>query len=196
LYPMTCLAHVLKTLSKEFPTLPVTIYVETLGSTAERLHSGQCDIAIVGPLIASRHDIDAEPLRPIKSVAVCAPDYPLAEHRKPLTKDDLHQANQLVLTDRSKITEGQDFGVYSPSTWRLSDIGAKHELLRAGLGWGFMPLHLVEKDLASGALVQIRIADMPSDHRSMGFAIALRPENPPGPGGRRFIELIKSETSP
>ncbi len=41
---------------------------------------------------------------------------------------------QLVLTDRSRFTEGRDFSVMSPRTWRLADLGAKHSLLREGIG--------------------------------------------------------------
>ena len=39
----------------------------------------------------------------------------------------------------------------SPKTWRLSDLAAKHAFLRAGLGWGGMPLHLVEADREAAA---------------------------------------------
>ena len=59
-----------------------------------------------------------------------------------------------MLTDRSPLTEGRDFSVVSPRSWRLADLGAKHMLLRQGLGWGNMPRHLVADDLASGRLVR------------------------------------------
>jgi hypothetical protein len=44
--------------------------------------------------------------------------------------------SQLVLTDRSKLTEGQDFGVISMKSWRLADLGAKHALLLGGCRLG------------------------------------------------------------
>ena len=47
----------------------------------------------------------------------------------------------------------------SPKTWRLSDLGAKHAFLRAALGWGGMPHHLVEADLATGTLVPLKLAE-------------------------------------
>jgi hypothetical protein len=50
---------------------------------------------------------------------------------------------------------------------------------------------VIEADLASGALVQIRLEDAPSD----GFAIAMsaiyRTDNPPGQAGRWFMERLK-----
>ena len=37
---------------------------------------------------------------------------------------------------RTELSKGQEFGVFSPSTWRLADLGAKHAFLRAGLELG------------------------------------------------------------
>jgi len=66
---------------------------------------------------------------------------------------------QLVLTDRSPMTEGRDFAVQSPRTWRLADLGAKHALLREGIGWGNMPVPMIKTDLINGTLVQLAMPD-------------------------------------
>jgi len=50
-----------------------------------------------------------------------------------------------VLTDRSPLTEGQDLGVIGSQTWRLADLGAKHMLLKEGIGWGYMPEPMVRR---------------------------------------------------
>jgi DNA-binding transcriptional LysR family regulator len=44
--------------------------------------------------------------------------------------------------------------VLSPLTWRLADLGAKRAFLKAGLGWGHMPSHMMMADIESGALVK------------------------------------------
>ena len=75
---------------------------------------------------------------------VVAPDHPLAAIEGPIETHVLHQHVQLVLTDRSALTAGRDYGVLSGRTWRLADLGAKQSMLLAGLGWGNMPAHLVE----------------------------------------------------
>ena len=97
---------------------------------------------------------------------------------------------QLVLTDRSTLTEGQDFGVFADQTWRLGDLGAKHALLLAGIGWGNMPAAMVRADLQSGRLVRLDL----SDWRGGTFTTHLlhAAGAPPGPAGRwlmqRFID--------
>jgi len=68
---------------------------------------------------------------------------------------------QLVLTDRSDLMTGRDFGVVASSTWRLADLSTKHAFLKDGIGWGGMPLHMVEKDIASGSLVVVNVDDVP-----------------------------------
>ena len=95
---------------------------------------------------------------------------------------------QLVLTDRSSLTEGRDFSVFSPRSWRLGDLGAKHELLRAGLGWGNMPEWLVKDDLEAGRLVQLDLPEAPGGLYSL-YAIT-RPDTLPGPAATWLAERL------
>ena len=99
---------------------------------------------------------------------------------------------QLVLTDRIVLSEGRDFGVLSPLTWRLADLGAKHAFLKAGLDWGHMPLHMVKGDLDSGALVRIRVRGVPRAPAMLMSAV-FRKDAPPGPAGRAFIAQLKQK---
>jgi len=88
---------------------------------------------------------------------------------------------------------GRISAVMSPRVWRLSHLGAKLAFLRAGLGFGTMPLHLVEADLASVALVQIAAEDVPSGGHMITMSAAYRTDSPPGPAGRWFIERLTQE---
>ena len=87
----------------------------------------------------------------------------------------------------------QGFGLQSARLWRLSHLGAKLAFLRAGLGFGVMPLHMIEADLASGALVQIRLEDAPAEGYVIAMSAIYRTDNPPGPAGRWFIDCLKQE---
>ena len=86
-------------------------------------------------------------------VAVAAPATQLAEHRGQVPVELLREQLQIVLSDRVDAAS-PDRGVYSRNTWRVSDHNAKHELLRAGFGWGFMPLPMVAKDLQKKRLIR------------------------------------------
>src|SRR6266550_446045 len=88
-------------------------------------------------------------------------DHPLASVKGSIAKSELTKHVQLVLTDRTSLSEGREFGVMSPQTWRLADLFAKHAFLLNGLGWGGMPLHTVQRDIAEGRLVELSIEDVP-----------------------------------
>jgi DNA-binding transcriptional LysR family regulator len=75
---------------------------------------------------------------------------------------------QIVLSERSE-KGGADQAVLSPKTWRVADIKTKHELILSGLGWGNLPLHMLEGDLARRRLVRLR----PEAWDARGFILPL-----------------------
>jgi len=98
---------------------------------------------------------------------------------------------QLVLTDRTALTEGRSYGVFSPLTWRLADLGAKHAFLRAGFGWGHMPLAMVQQDIETGELVRIRVETYHPHVPPLAMFAVYRKDAPPGPAGRWLIDHLK-----
>jgi hypothetical protein len=100
---------------------------------------------------------------------------------------------QLVLSDRSELTKGQDFGVIGVKSWRLADLGAKHALLLAGVGWGNMPEPMVREDLAAERLKQLALPEWsgglysrhPSHGQSAGTCRRLDHSPLSRPGRRR-----------
>ncbi len=155
MYPVPRLAQVLADFRQRFPTVTMRVGVEVLGAVAEQVIQGRAKFGVIGSMPFRPDGLLGDPLPPIRLIPVAAPNHILAQlpHDQRLTA--LADAVQLVLTDRSRLTEGKDYAVYSASTWRLSDLGTKLEFLRAGLGWGNMPEHLVAEDIASGRLVHL-----------------------------------------
>ena len=94
-----------------------------------------------------------------------------------------------MLTDRSKLTQGRSFAVYSQNVWLLADLGAKHAFLRAGFGFGRMPRFMVEDDIAGGRLRALQAA--PPVEASLSMHAVYRRESPPGPAGRWLIDTLK-----
>jgi DNA-binding transcriptional LysR family regulator len=119
-----------------------------------------------------------------------APTHPLAFYKGVVPQSELKRHVQLVLTDRSTLSKGQTYGVFSKNAWRLADMGARHAFLRAGFGFGNMPKFMVEDDIARDKLVVIRI-EMPSNLRPvMAMRAVYRADAPPGPAGRWLIDHL------
>jgi len=102
---------------------------------------------------------------------------------------------QPVHTEVSDRARGSG-SVLSPRMWRLSHLGAKHAFLRAGFSFGSLPMHMVEQDLATGALVQITIEDAPPEDQTVVMSAVYRTNSPPGPAGRWFIDRPEFEEYP
>jgi DNA-binding transcriptional LysR family regulator len=113
------------------------------------------DLGLILQIDGLTDGLEQAPVTEVELILVAAPIHPLAQLPGPLADDVLREHVQLVLTDRSRLTAGRDHGVVALQTWRLSDLGAKHAMLLAGLGWGSMPAHIVEEDLAAGRLVRL-----------------------------------------
>lgn len=191
MFPIDCLTTAVGAFRTQFPDTPLRLYVEALGAVVGPVLAGGCSFGIMGSLPDAPSGMATERVSSVEMTVVVSPLHPLAALRGGASADDLADHVQLVLTDRSKLTDGREFGVSSTRTWRLADLGAKHAFLRAGLGWGAMPCPLVEADLTSGLLVEIRPDRFGSGPYVMTMSAAYMTETPPGPAGRWLIERLK-----
>lgn len=183
--PTEKLGKILRAFAVEFPTVQLRLHVETLGAVVAMVLDGAAAVGLSGPLFAGVDGIESVAAGTVLMVPVAAPDHPLGRMTR-IASGAGRDFTQLVLTDRSRFTEGQDYSVMSPKTWRLADLSAKHALLREGIGWGNMPLPMIEPDLVAGTLVRL---DMP-DHRGemYRFAGIWRRDTPPGPAGSWLVD--------
>jgi DNA-binding transcriptional LysR family regulator len=190
--PTPVLTHAVAEFSARFPDVPLRLYVEALGAVLQLVLDGTCAFGIVGTLPDVPDSVVRERLMEVQIVPVASPSHSLNAHPVPLTIDDLSGHIQLVLTDRSSLSNGTEIGVVSTKSWRLADLGAKHAFLKAGMGWGGMPLHVVQADIDSGALVILDVVEMPRRGAWVPLSAAFKADAPPGPAGRWLIERIKA----
>ena len=156
-YPTPALTAALHGFQQRYAAVQLRVFVETLGAAAQAVIDRTADLGLALEFAASSPDLVSTPVGELELVPVAAPSHPLARIKGRIPIDAARQELQLVLSDRSSLTSGRDFSVISPRTWRLADLGARHEMMRAGLGWGSMPMHMVAEDLQRGRLVQLDI---------------------------------------
>jgi DNA-binding transcriptional LysR family regulator len=190
LFPVTTFTAAVAAFQEEFPTTLLRFDIES-SAVVEPVIDGRCAIGVVGSWAATPPQLTCEALLTVRTAMVVSPQHPLAAHREAIPPTVLAKHVHLVHMDLACIS-----GVFgaierSPRVWHLSHLGAKLAFLRAGLGFGGMPIDVIEEDIASGALVEISFED-PLPTRHMMSAI-YRTDNPPGPAGRRFIEHLKQE---
>lgn len=188
--PAARVTDALRAFSEAYPTVTLSLCVEALGAVTQMVLNGAAGVGVSGPLDVEIAGLERVGVGYVELVPVAAPTHPLAlAGRNPPGAGRDHV--QLVLTDRSSLTQGVEYAVVGTRTWRLADLGAKHLLLKEGIGWGNMPEPMVREDLASGRLV---LLDMP-DVRGGPYRLqAIYPSNnPPGPAARFLIERFESQ---
>jgi DNA-binding transcriptional LysR family regulator len=190
LFPIEAIAESAKEFTERFPRTPLRLYVEALGGAYQPVLDGRCGFGVVGSLPIAPDSMTLERLQGVNMCMVAAREHPLARLKGVIPKAELAKHVQLVLTDRSELTVGREFGVMSPLTWRLGDLFAKHAFLLKGLGWGGMPEHAVKLDLLEGRLVKLAIEDLPDGEMILPMSAAYLTAKPPGPAGRWLIERL------
>jgi DNA-binding transcriptional LysR family regulator len=182
----------LKAFRTEFPTVSLRLYIEALGAVMQMVLDGAATIGVCGALDEALAGIERIGVGSVEWIPVAAPDHPLAlagRNAAGAGRDHI----QLVLTDRSRLTQGKDLGVIGTQTWRLADLGSKHMLLKAGIGWGYMPEPMVREDVEAGRLVHL---DMPEvKNGSLRLYAIYRTDTPPGPAGSWLIARFEAQVA-
>jgi DNA-binding transcriptional LysR family regulator len=186
--PARKLVRALGDFRKTFPTVGLRLKVEALGAVTQAVLAGTAAFGLSGPLELANDLLARGPAGSVKLLAVAAPDHPLACVQGPVSTVMARDHIQLVLTDRSSLTEGRDFGVMSVKTWRLADLGAKHALLLGGMGWGNMPKPMINDDLKRGRLVELQIEN--PGPLLYPFHTVHRRDRPPGPAASWLMEKL------
>ena len=197
-YPTPALVSALREFQDRFPAVVLRLYVETLGAAVQVVLEGRVDFGIAFEFASESPELVTTPMGELELVPVAAASHRLGKIRGRVPLEALREERQLVLSDRSTLTKGKEFSVISPRTWRLADQGARHELMRAGFGWGNMPLHMVAEDIAKGRLARLDIR-WPDGSRPPRPIVVLtrRKDKTLGPAGswlaERFVKGVPAK---
>lgn len=191
MFPQCVLTKVAREWAAAFPSTPLRVYFEALGAVSQAVLDRRCSIGVIGTLQSAPPDVSKEWLFGLPLVSVVAPSHPLADLKGMIAASVAERHVQIVLTDRSMLTAGQEFGVLGGQSWRVADLSTKQAFLCAGLGWGHMPYPAVADDIATGRLVVIELEGKPTEMK-MPLSAIYRSDAPPGRAGRWMIDRLKS----
>jgi DNA-binding transcriptional LysR family regulator len=166
----------------------VQLAVEHQDGVVERFSRESADLMLALDL-ENAGAVQAEPLPPLELRLLTRADHPLLG-AGPIDRSALQAHTELVV--RASTQRAQEaprdpwFG--GPQALSLSDFHAKRLALLEGLGFGWMPVHLVEDDIQQGVLVVVPVDEGASwTYRP---ALAWRAGRPLGPAGERLRALL------
>jgi DNA-binding transcriptional LysR family regulator len=196
--PLELFTPVLKVFNEEHPHVRIQLYVEYLGSI-ERLAQGNIDLAIT-QVLEWPSWIEAIPWIEIPYIPVVSSDHPLAELGNQVHRH-LDEFTHIVVTS-SQYAQLSVNIEQEENIWQVGDFSSKRQLIIEGLGWGYMPQHLIKSDLENNKLVILNLNNnKPSAIKLSGKSqflvdthkvyLTRRNDRPIGPLTNRFWNLFK-----
>jgi DNA-binding transcriptional LysR family regulator len=179
----------LKALRAAFPLLPASVFTEALGGAEQRLRDGAARLAIYTISPASPCDLVSEFMTRVAMWPVVAADHPLAALPAPLTREALEPHVQLVLTDRTALTQNWVGGIVGRHLWRFADLATRLDFLLGGFGWCNMPSHMVADHVAAGRLKKLEIANQ--EDVALPLYVVHERGRAPGRAGRWLIADLR-----
>lgn len=156
-FPRKHLIACLQRVSQESPNAIVNLRMTTMQGGEALVLDDECMFAVTAADVPELKPsaIERHRLCDTLMVTVCAPSHPLASLSGAASRDEFSRHVQIVVTDNQPNAEKSSVSVAGERRWLVNELGAKHDLLKAGLGWGHMPEDLVADDLTSGTLVEV-----------------------------------------
>lgn len=131
----------------------ITISEEVLGGTWDALIAERCDLALGASGDLPRGIFEYRLMGEVEFVFAVAREHPLRFHKGPVDAAAIAAFPTIVIADSSLSAPGRSSGLLeSRQIIRVPNAAAKIQAQQMGVGVGFLPKHLIRKELASGAL--------------------------------------------
>ncbi|WP_312257071.1 LysR family transcriptional regulator [Stutzerimonas nitrititolerans] len=165
----------------------VRLREEVLSGVEEILKDGTADLAITALDITGY--LGAE-LGTVGFIAVAHANHPLHQLQRKLSVQDLQSQMQVVVRDSGQ-RQPRDAGwLGAEQRWTVGSLATSVAFVSSGLGFAWLPRHMIERELAEGILKPLPLIQ--GSIRRPQFYLYTNPDKPLGPATRILIELIKT----
>ena len=164
---------------------------EVLGGTWDALAAGRADLAVGAPGDPpAGRNYATRVLGQVDMLFVAAPFHPIVKEPKPLSDAVIERYRAVSVADTSRLLPPRTVGLLSgQDTLAVPSLEAKAAAHVAGLGVGFLPRAIAEREAQAGRLVILQVAGTP---RAGALHVAWRP----GKEGRALKWFVKRLEDP
>jgi DNA-binding transcriptional LysR family regulator len=157
-FPLKPVLEIIGTIRDEYPATHIRLSRESMGGPIERLLRNDADIIIASMDGVPVEQVEALSFAQITIVPVAHPDFEPARSSHMKTISEMQSYTQVVVADSGsgEFAQSRDL-LPGGLRWTVSDFAAKKEILLAKLGWGGIPTHMIDSELAQGALVALNV---------------------------------------
>jgi DNA-binding transcriptional LysR family regulator len=155
--PLPKLLKLFKNFGDRFPNTKLNLGFDILSESERRILSREAQIGITH-FISDKGALDIVPLTTVKMIPVMSKE--LFKEKKVKHQTDLSEIDQIVVGDKNG-SKGTSFGLLDDGKkWRINDGNFKRDIILAGLGWGHLPDHAIERELSEKKLVVLDFEDI------------------------------------
>jgi DNA-binding transcriptional LysR family regulator len=142
----------LEGLAERFPLLEVQLASGAQGDVARKLVERRADLGLLFHHEQMPAALERRGLGSVEMITVCAINHPLAGQAR-VTRQQLARHRQLLIAPLQSAYPGGE--QLSPQVWRADSFYVMAELLMRGLGWAWLPRHVVQYPAYQNQMIEL-----------------------------------------
>ncbi|WP_447788082.1 LysR family transcriptional regulator [Pseudomonas farris] len=180
--PYQAVVESFEALAEKFPSLEVQLTSAAQGDVARKLVERRADLGLLFYHDQIPEALERRVLGSVDMVTVCGVGHPLATQ----TQVDCQQMalhRQLLMSTQSSVYPGSEPA--SPQVWRADSFYVMAEWVMRGLGWAWLPRHVVQYPAYQDQMVELSSEWTPP---ALIVELVWRRDEPLGPAARWLAE--------
>lgn len=153
IFPFHKIENLIKQFKEKFPNTHLYISVEGRTLPYDKINAKEIDFAITYKRKTKDEFLEKMPLSIVNMIAIASPDLISTSQIK---IKELESMTQIIVGEFKKEDIGKDGIQKGESKWSVTDLATKKSLIVQGLGYGYMPMYLIEKELIAGKVIEIK----------------------------------------
>ena len=180
----------LEALAVHYPLLEVQLSSAAQGDVARKLVERKADLGLLFYHDQIPEALERRVVGSVEMVTVCGVNHPLAKEQY-VTCQHLAQFRQLLMSTQTSVYPGSEAA--SPLVWRADSFYVLAEWLMSGLGWAWLPRHIVQYPAYQQQMVELDSEWTPP---ALVVELVWRRDEHLGPAARflaeRFAECLRA----
>jgi len=184
-FPRPRLLEIVAELRQRCPNTQIELSDAVLSGAEQVILEQQADVVVTSRVPSN---FLGEFLMDVAFIAVARPDHALFALQRPLTVDDLARHLQIVVRDSGTLARRDEGWLGAERRCTVSSPEASLALIEAGLGFGWVPEHLVTEALRVRRLQPLPL--IAGGSRTLPLHLVLVQPEPAGPAARAAAECF------
>ncbi len=186
-FPTPVLLQALSQFTQVAPQTRVQLSEVVLSGADEALLEQRADI-LIGTRVPGGYLGDL--LLNVDFIAVAHPDHALHRLGRSLSSEDLKREMQIVLRDSGTVSPRDEGWLGSARRWTVSSMETSLAMVADGLGFAWLPRHLIRKHLEEGSLWPLPLNE--GQIRRVSLYLTFGKEANMGPAARQLAKILQT----